>query len=233
MTANRTDGLETKRRLLDAAGVLFSKNGFRDTKTADICRAAKANGAAVNYHFGGKERLYVAAWRHEFERSIAAYPPDGGVPVSASPEDRLRGHIHALVGRFMDPDSRELDMTHREMSNPTGLLGEIIHSSLEPLRRMHLAIVRDLLGPRATEQHVQLCGMSIHAQCFATLMHERHRRHPQGCGKDLRPPELEIDRDVLADHIVTFSLAGIREVRRKGDKATRPRQRAATKGARR
>ena len=214
MTTNRTDGLETRRRLLDAAGVLFADKGFRDTKTADICRSANANIAAVNYHFRSKEELYVAAWRHEFERSIAAYPPDGGVPAGAPAEDRLRGHIHALVKRFMDPTSRDLDIAHKEMSNPTGLLAEVIHSSLEPLRQMHLGIVRELLGPDATEQEVQLCEMSIHAQCFVALMHERHRRvAPQGA-RQAGPPKLTIGGDALAEHVARFSLAGIREVRR-------------------
>lgn len=214
MRISRADGEKTRRRLLDAAGVLFAEKGFRETKTADICRAADANIASVNYHFRSKEALYVAAWRHEFERSLEAYPPDGGVAADAPAEDRLRGHIHALVKRFMDPASRDLDIAHREMSNPTGLLAEVLHRSLEPLRQMHLGIVRELLGPGATEQEVQLCEMSIHAQCFAALMHERQRRWaPQGA-RHAGPPKLTIGGTALAEHVVRFSLAGIREIRR-------------------
>ena len=114
----------------------------------------------------------------------------------------------------MDPTSRDLDIAHREVSNPTGLLAEVIHSSLEPLRQMHLGIVRELLGPGATDQAVQLCEMSIHAQCFVALMHERHRRvAPQGV-RHAGPPKLSIGGTALAEHVIRFSLAGIREVRR-------------------
>jgi TetR/AcrR family transcriptional regulator, regulator of cefoperazone and chloramphenicol sensitivity len=230
MTANRVDGLETRRKLLDAAGVLFAEKGFHDTKTADICRLAEANVAAVNYHFRSKEELYTAAWRNEFERSIAAYPPDGGVAGDAPAEDRLRGHIRALVRQFMDPASRDLDIAHREMSNPTGLLAEVMHRSLEPLRQMHLSIIRALLGVKATEQQVQLCEMSIHAQCIVSLMHERHRRLVPQTGHHLQPPRLRIDADTLAEHIARFSLAGLREVRtsaglaRHDPKESRPRR---------
>ena len=224
MTANRADGLETRRRLLDAAGVLFASKGFRDTKTADICRVAKANVAAVNYHFRSKEELYVAAWRHEFERSIAAYPPDGGVAADAPADARLRGHIHALVKRFMDPNSRDMDIAHREMSHPTGLLAEVIHRSIDPLRQMHLGIVRELLGPGATEQAVQLCEMSTHAQCFAALMHERHRRVTPPSGRHAGPPKLNVSGADLAEHVYRFSLAGIREVRRVAGLAHGPRK---------
>jgi TetR/AcrR family transcriptional regulator, regulator of cefoperazone and chloramphenicol sensitivity len=210
---NRADGLETRRKLLDAAGVLFAKGGFRDTKTADICRAVAANVAAVNYHFGSKEELYVAAWRHEFERSIATYPPDGGVDPGAPAQERLRGHIGALVRRFMDPASRDLDIGHREMSSPTGLLSEVMDSSFGPLRRMHLGIVRELLGPHATEQEVQLCEMSVHAQCFVALMDERRRHQAPPGQRRGGPPPLNVGATALADHVARFSLAGIRSVR--------------------
>ena len=55
MTTNRSAGLETRGRLLDAAGAIFADKGFRDATTAEICRRAKANIAAVNYHFGSKD----------------------------------------------------------------------------------------------------------------------------------------------------------------------------------
>lgn len=213
MTTCRTDGVETRRKLLDAAGKLFAERGFHDTKTGDICRAAEANIAAVHYHFRSKEDIYVAAWRHEFERGISAYPPDGGVPADAPLEDRLRGQIQALVRRSMDPASRDLDIAHREMSSPTGLLAEVMHRSIEPLREMHLRIIRELLGPDATDQDVQLCAMSIHAQCVVSLMHERHRRLARRDSRPPHPPFLRVDAAVLTDHVFRFSLAGLREVR--------------------
>lgn len=213
MTRNRADGLETRRKLLDAAGMLFAEKGFHDTKTADVCRVAKANIAAVHYHFRCKEDLYAAAWRNEFERSIEAYPPDGGVNASATAEERLRGHILALVRRSMDPNSRDFDIAHREMANPTGLLAEVVHTSMGPLRQMHLALIREILGPRVTEQDVQLCEMSISAQCLAFLMQERQRRFAPPEVRQIGPPRLNIDSVVLADHITRFSLAGLREVK--------------------
>lgn len=222
MSTDRADSAETKRRLLDAAGLLFAGKGYRDTKTADICELAGANSAAVNYHFGSKEELFAISYRHEFERSIAKYPPDGGVPAKAPATERLRGNIQALVKRVMDPTSRELDIAYREMANPTGLLAEVIHRSIEPLRRFHLAIVRELLGPAVTEQDVELCSMSIHGQCFVVLMHERHRRMLPQAARDKVPPKVNVSPAVLSDHIVQFSLAGLTEIRRAAERRGRP-----------
>jgi AcrR family transcriptional regulator len=205
--------VETRKRLLDAAESVFALRGFRDAKVAEICRMAKANIAAVNYHFGNKEELYIEAWRHAFKRSIEEYPPDGGISADAPAEDRLRGQILALMRRIMDPASLDFDIVHKEMANPTGLLSEVMRRSIEPLREQSLAVVRELLGAEATEQQVYLCEISIHAQCFGPLMHERHRRNLPKGSKRMGPHSKEIECSVLAEHVFLFSLAGIREVR--------------------
>lgn len=222
MPTRRADARETQRRLLEAAVVLFAAKGFRNTRTADICRQAGANVAAVNYHFGGKEALYAQAWRHAFERGLAAYPPDGGVSAQAPAEERLRGHIMANVRRFMDPANHDLDIADREMADPTGLLAEVIHRSLAPLHRVHQELVRGLLGPGATDEQIDLCVMSVHSQCIAVLMHERRRRlAPSPRSRHLGPPRLKVTPETLADHIARFSLAGIREIARGVGRSTR------------
>lgn len=213
MPINRSDGVETRSRLLKSAGAIFADKGFRDATTADICRMAKANIAAVNYHFGCKDRLYVEAWRHAFERSLAALPPDGGVPIEAPAEERLRGQIVALVRRIMDPDNLDFDIGLREMAQPTGLLAEVMRRSIDPLRRALQDVVREIIGPRATDLQVRLCETSIHAQCFSPLTLYRRRSH-RGHVKLFGPEPLALNSDALADHIFRFSLAGIHEVRR-------------------
>jgi AcrR family transcriptional regulator len=49
-----------KTQILDAAEALFAEQGFAHVSIRDIAVAAKANVAAVNYHFGSKERLFEA-----------------------------------------------------------------------------------------------------------------------------------------------------------------------------
>ena len=48
---------ESKRRLLDAAEQLFADRGFEAVSVRDVTQAAKANVAAVNYHFGSRDGL--------------------------------------------------------------------------------------------------------------------------------------------------------------------------------
>lgn len=49
--------LTTRQRLLESAARLFALHGFDNVSLRDLTRAAGANVAAVNYHFGSKEGL--------------------------------------------------------------------------------------------------------------------------------------------------------------------------------
>lgn len=53
-------GSDTRERLLDAAERQFSERGYDGASLREITQAAGANLAAVSYHFGSKEDLFVA-----------------------------------------------------------------------------------------------------------------------------------------------------------------------------
>lgn len=56
---------ESKRKLLDAAEQLFAERGFDAVSVRDVTNLAKANVAAVNYHFGSREGLIsLVVMRH-------------------------------------------------------------------------------------------------------------------------------------------------------------------------
>ncbi|NLF30935.1 MAG: CerR family C-terminal domain-containing protein [Planctomycetes bacterium] len=199
----------TRQRLLESAAVLFAQKGYAAATVAEICQSAEANSAAVNYYFRSKENLYAEAWRLAFQRSLRAHPLDGGIGADAGAEDRLRGLVLSTVRRITDPRGHEFDILERERGNPTGLLAEIMRKSIEPVRRHLDAIVRELLGERAAERHVVLCRRSIMGQCMHLMHRDRAARKAAG---DLHG---QPDLDVLAEHIVRFSLAGIRDMRRR------------------
>jgi AcrR family transcriptional regulator len=213
MRKRRSDGYETRQHLLRAASEVFATKGFWEATIAEISRKAKANGAATNYHFGGKEALYVESWRYAFEKSLKTYPPEGGVPSDAPVEERLRGRILAIMRRILDPESYDLDIVHKEMANPTGLLAEIMRESLGPILGSFNSIVREMLGEEATEEHVRLCSMSIRAQCFGPLLGERRRKRSPPGPSPPGPEPIPENVETLADHVTRFSLAGIHEVR--------------------
>lgn len=206
----RKDGVKTRDRILTAACKVLSERGFRDATIKEISALAGTNTALVNYHFGDKETLYVETWRQAFLNSIQMHPPDGGVPSDAPPEERLRGRIRSIIERRLDPKCFEFSIVHKEMANPTGLLEEVMRQSIEPIRQALFDILKELLGSGATAEQVHLCEISIMSQCL----------HPSLCACSSHShfkrfhPARKFDKKKIVDHIITFSLAGIRQIRR-------------------
>ena len=228
----RKDASETRQRLLATAAQVFAAQGFWEATHAEICGEARVNTAAVNYHFGSKENLYVEAWKYSFERSVEAHPPEGGVPPEAPVRERLRGRILAFMQRIADPDNYEIEILHKEMANPTGLLTEAVQRAMERMRQGLRSIVRELLGERASEEQVFFCVMSLVGQCFGPMLHLRQVR--MGRGTPPVGPPFAFRVEELAEHVTQFSLAGIRGIRAETAKVRRSDQkrRASTRRAR-
>ena len=215
---NMRDGIRsvggTRGRILDAASNLFAERGYRGATVAVICRAAGVNIAAVNYHFRSKKKLYQDAWRHAHGRLIAQVPPDGGVSRDRPAAERLRGMVRAGVQRALLGDAVEFGIMRNEMANPTGLLRQVIEDAIGPLRQATQAILRELLGPRASGLEVELCEVSI----VAPLMHITHHRQAEK-HQGLAPVFHEEMLEAMVDHLTAFALAGIRKIRCRAGKS--------------
>ena len=218
MKIQRKGAAKTPKSLLAAASEVFAEKGYRDATIAEICERAKANVAAVNYHFGDKETLYTEAWRHSFSESVKAHPPDGGVSDSAPPEKRLRGQVVALLRRIADEGNREFLIVQKELANPTGLLNEVMREELRPLQERMESLVRELLGPHTSDMQVRFCVISIISQCINPMVAIKGRKEKRE-GKD-GPPGVD-DIEAYSNHVVKFSLAGIRAIREEAEKKRR------------
>src|SRR3954468_9541294 len=91
--------LETRARLLAAATRLFASRGFKKVTVREISREARANVAAVNYHFGDKLGLYrevlqTAAGSMRATLETARASGEGG-----SAEDKIRAYIRVYLER--------------------------------------------------------------------------------------------------------------------------------------
>jgi AcrR family transcriptional regulator len=204
------DSALIRARLLDAASKLFADKGFKATTVADICRKAGANISAVNYHFGSKENLYRQAWRHAHASETRSFPPDGGVPPDAPPEDRLRGRIRGLLQRVLAQEGLEFRIMAHEVSRPTGLLKEVIRDTLDPMRQATLQAISDLLGGQGSEELLRLCEASVIGPCM-DIGHRQRMSRREGSGPPFGPERLE----PMVEHFTAFALAGIRSFRRR------------------
>lgn len=207
--ASRIDGIEKRERLMQAALEVFAAKGFRDATLSDICDLAEANGAAANYHFGGKEQLYQAVWRRAWEEANDKLPIDGGLPESATAEEKLHALIAAVLSRILRHGSQCLAgrLLLLAMGESEPCLSAVRHEATQPIRERIRRIVRELLGRRATMDEVNHCAMSIMHQMLA-IGFRGGRKSPLLGDGSFEDHEV----DALIEHVYRFSLGGISAV---------------------
>jgi AcrR family transcriptional regulator len=199
---------ETRERVLKAAAQLFADRGFKKVTVRDICRSARANVAAVNYHFGDKGGLYREVLQLAIETMRATNDAARASGVGLSAEERLREYIRVSLCRAANANSAQWisRLIYREMNDPTPAFDTLVDQGIRPRLDDLSAIVADMLGCAADHPRVLQCVTSIHAQWMLFV--------PNPVAARLRPKIHTRPDDAvqMAAHIAEFSLAGIRAV---------------------
>jgi AcrR family transcriptional regulator len=209
-TENEVSAKDVRNRLLDVAEKLFSEHGFADTSVRDITAEANCNVAAVNYHFGSKEKLYTDVWRHNLlllrNNQLASIEKvmleNQGTPCL---EDLLKSFAETFIGSLVDEtkSSRLLKLMMREMLDkclpPNMFADEVIKPTLGAMQKALLKTCPGLQESRIALIVFSIIGQLIHAVRVRTMFE-------QSDGGDL--PIFDLAE--MVDHIIKFSAAGIR-----------------------
>ncbi|MCA9077876.1 MAG: CerR family C-terminal domain-containing protein [Planctomycetaceae bacterium] len=197
---------DTRLRILRVAGPIFAENGYEGTTIREICAAADVNVASVNYHFGGKETLYVETVAHAYGERLQRVPPAAWSP-EATPAEQLHAFVTTILKRCLGEGDVgwESRLLMREMLEPTDACRMVIGEYVRP-QWNQLAQILDRLLPADTEEHVrQQIAFSIVGQCVYYRM--ANELVLMLIGGDWQSDPYSIER--LAQHITQFSLAGI------------------------
>jgi len=196
---------DTKQRLIEAAGEMFADKGYEAASIRDICQRAEANLAAVNYHFGEKRQLYVAAVRHaQCCRQEDVPFPDWPAEVPAT--DRLRAFIETMFARMLAGQRPRwhLEIMLRELARPTEACAAVVEDYIRPMADTLRSILRDLLPDEMSEEQRWMIGFSVVGQILFYYVHQPTIRLLIGhAGIETIP------LDQLADHVTRFTLAAI------------------------
>lgn len=137
----RSDGVEARNRLLDAALALFAEKGYAKTSTREIAQAAQINIASISYYFGDKEGLYKAVFTDP--RCNPSVPPEQLDDASQS----LEWALGNLMRSFVEPMKQGhliqqcMKLHFREMLEPTGVWQNEVECNIKPA---HLALATAL-----------------------------------------------------------------------------------------
>jgi len=209
---------ETRCRVLDAAGPIFAEKGFAAATVRDICAAAGTNQAAINYHFGDKERLYLEVVRLAHTLRMQQTPP-AAWPADADPAEKLRIFVRTTLTRMLEtPDALwPMRLMMREMLQPTMACESLVEEFIRPQLEQLLGILDELLPPDTPSHRRQQFAFSVIGQCL----------HYHVAGEFvallISPDELSAHfrTSQLVEHITDFSLAALRELSRSADGSRR------------
>lgn len=207
----------TRERILRVAAEVFADSGFGQATVREICSRASVNVAAVNYHFGDKEHLYIEVLKYSKALAFEKYPSETDTKKSDSPEIRLKVFIRSFVFRILDGGSSSLfgRLVSREYIEPTGAFDMLVEEAMRPVFILLSEIVGELLGGRAPALRVHMCCASVISQCLFFL-------YARNALAKLFPEQKfgTTEMEAISDHITVFSLSAIKDFRKamKGEK---------------
>ncbi len=195
----------TRERILHAAAETFSERGYRGATIREICRQAKANVAAVKYHFGSKAGLYFEVFRWLYESSGVQ---DAGGEISeigtaAQWEAALLDWTRSVLAIVLSDRPRDRWRTRlfrRERGDPSEVLPLILDSFYVPILKRIEGLIQLGLPPGTPQLTLRTWAVSTLAQC--TVYIER----PPPWDRQLLPPsgpERTNWQEQLAHHVVS------------------------------
>ncbi|MBV8313132.1 MAG: CerR family C-terminal domain-containing protein, partial [Planctomycetaceae bacterium] len=163
----------TKSRLLEGAGEEFAEKGFELARVRAICDRAGANLAAINYHFGDKEHLYVEVLREAHRCGLD--PQEERFDRRLSPAERLRTFIHHFLGRVLamnQPEDWQHRLMLREMLSPTPFSEVLVREMIRPRFEFIKGLMREIC-PEADDRRLNALVFSVIGQCLHYKMARR------------------------------------------------------------
>ncbi|MCW8806475.1 MAG: TetR family transcriptional regulator [Rhodanobacter sp.] len=195
----------TKERILSAAEALFAQRGFDGASLRQLTAAAGVNLAAVNYHFGSKEKLVEQVFRRRLDAlnadRLAALANVAGKPGTTL-EDVLAAYIRpALELSHEGNGALFMRVLARAFAEHDDTLRQFLSENYGHVMRQFTAEFARLLPQLSKEElywRIDLVtGALTHAMSgFGMIQRKR----------DVTEQE---HREQTAQHLIRFALAGL------------------------
>ena len=197
---------DTRERLLDAAEILFCRQGFERTSVRELTAEAGCNVAAVNYHFGGKQPLYTEMFRRQLSKVI-----DECLHTVEALMTGPNPSLEAFIRAWITPPLKAAEQQNRRGRIIELMIREVLNRHVDPE-----PIVEDLkknFYHRISALMVQLePGLDLEEALLVTFSIESLFFHPLLFMDYYIKLTKAKNADDIIEHIVKFSAAAIRGI---------------------
>ena len=196
----------TRERILKAALKLFADHGYEGASVRAIVAKAKANQAAVNYHFAGKEGLYRAILAIAFEALTHDARLDAELLKSLPREEALERFVRRQLAPLAERDElgRYLQLFNWEALRPTPVFKAFVAEDAAPFMAQAADLIRRFL-PKANGRTVMVAAIWLLGQCSVFV---RNREQLSGLGVPGRGGDQDLI-DELARDVSRWAISGL------------------------
>ena len=199
----------TRERILDESEALFANNGYHAVSVREITRQARCNLAAVNYHFGNKQNLYLEVFRSRWLPRASRLYRNFRKSLKNNGNLSPNAVVQSLARAFLEgPMSDDERMRHHklifgEFAQPTQAFELVADQVLKPLFTNLMTDLKAAMPDTTRDKQMALNAFSILAMVlYFNLARPLITSFLDGHDDD-------DFKDRLIEHIVEFSLNGI------------------------
>lgn len=172
-TPLREDGKETRQRIIECAGKLIAQHGYAKTTSKAICQLAGVNMAAVNYHFGSRDGLYLAVMEEVHAYLMNLDELNRIAHSNISSRDKLERFFDFYVTTAYAQRNWHVTAWAREILNPPNFIDQVISRNALPKLAVVAGIFSEYTGLSKDDMRLYTCLLSTMAP-FALLFLARN-----------------------------------------------------------
>lgn len=201
---SRSDGAITRARILEAAGTLMAKQGYAQTTNKQIASAAEVDLAAINYHFNGREGLYLEVLSEAHRHYLDGAELTALAESAQTPDEKLEALLEMNVAKLHEECGWHGRIYTQELLSPSPLFNDFVQSEGMSKRQTLLRIVSQITGVAEDDPRLLLYYLSIIGPCVMLMVTGKFTASTvHGLSKTTGSRE-------LVAHFKRFALAGIK-----------------------
>jgi AcrR family transcriptional regulator len=198
----------TRGALIEAATAIFAAKGYEGGSVRQITEKAKANQAAINYHFGSKDGLY----REVLRNALHAFDEFSVIDEDALPGMDREEAVRRYLGQQLVPLLRRnqlsqyLRIFNWEILQPTSMFQELVASERLPAVAAAIGILGKFLPDDATQEERTIAMIWLVNQAYIFV---RNYDHLSRAPLNLKVDEAFLERLIdLLSRLIIGGLVG-------------------------
>ena len=213
-TVIRSDGQETRNWIIECAGKLFARDGYDKTTSKSICTMADVNLAAVNYHFGSRDGLYLAVLE-EIQNRITELNSLSRIKNSPiSSREKIETFLDFFISSVFKKNNWPVQLWTRELMEPSPFLQLVVPKKILPKFSVVVSIFSEYLNLPEEDPRLYTAILSTLAPFSIVSLGQNH---PLASHSPIKIPQRQLIRLLRANALLT--LQALRDTTAVADKA--------------